>query len=75
MAKSSAPQAKLAEIDWKGNNSLLISALLTELEKPENSKIFIGKADKKEVCLILASRGFFSLQSSEHQWRQQGEGL
>lgn len=55
MARSKAPQAKLAEIDWKGNNSLLISALLTELEKPDNSKVFIGKADKKDVCQMLSS--------------------
>lgn len=69
MARSGAPQAKLAEIDWKGNNSILISALLTELEKPENSKIFIGKAAKKDVCQIHFLSIIADHQLSEYQWR------
>lgn len=49
MAKSKIPPAELPGIDWKGDNGFLISALLTELEKPENSKVFVGKAEKTDV--------------------------
>ena len=42
-------QSKLVDIPWKEDSFKLIWALLTELEKPKNAKIFLGKKDKKEV--------------------------
>jgi hypothetical protein len=46
-------------INWSGNDGELIWKLITELEKPKNFKVFLGKKDKNEVCNILDS---FSVQ-------------
>jgi hypothetical protein len=46
MAKSTE---KIPTIDWSGNDGDLIWRLITELEKPENYKVFLGKKDKHEV--------------------------
>ena len=42
-------------INWSGNDGELIWKLITELEKPENFKVFLGKKDKNEVHNILKS--------------------
>jgi hypothetical protein len=39
-------------INWTANEAELIWKLITKLEKPENSKVFIGKKDKNEVHLV-----------------------
>ena len=40
-------------INWSGNDGELIWKLITELEKHENFKVFLGKKDKNEVRNIL----------------------
>jgi hypothetical protein len=44
---------KVPVIDWSGNNGALIWQLITELEKPENFKVFLGKRDKHEVISLI----------------------
>ena len=49
---SSAPnstRARLPDVPWNLNNFELANALLTEVEKPENSPPFFGKAHKDDV--------------------------
>jgi hypothetical protein len=50
---SSVPQGsqRLPDIPWAENDGSLIWSLITEMEKPENFKVLLGKKDKKEVCL------------------------
>jgi hypothetical protein len=37
---------KVLVINWSANKGELISKLITELKKPENFKVFLGKKDK-----------------------------
>ena len=43
---------RLPDIPWTEDNGRLIWSLLTEMEKPENFKVLLGKKDKKEVSSI-----------------------
>jgi hypothetical protein len=44
---------KVSIINWSANGGELIWALITELEKPENFKVFLGKKDKHDVSNII----------------------
>jgi len=43
---------KVPPIDWSGNDGALIWQLITELEKPENGKVFVGRKEKHEVSIV-----------------------
>jgi hypothetical protein len=59
---------KLPDIPWTENEGRLIWSLITEMEKPENFKVLLGKKDKKEVCLLKSIPVFISNTIPEYQW-------
>jgi hypothetical protein len=40
---------KVPIINWSANDGELVSKLITELERPENFKVFLGKKEKYDV--------------------------
>jgi hypothetical protein len=44
---------KVSIINWSANGGELVWELITELEKPENFKVFLGKKDKHDVSNIM----------------------
>jgi hypothetical protein len=51
-AQAVAASNRLPDIPWTEDSGRLIWSLLTEMEKPENFKVLLGKKDKKEVSSI-----------------------
>lgn len=47
------PKVKIPDIPWAEDDYKLISAFLTELEKPENYKVLFGKKNSAEVSNTL----------------------
>ena len=52
---------KVPVINWSANEGELISKLITELEKPENFKVFLGKKDKYKVSVASFNFTYFSI--------------
>ena len=72
MAKS---KSHVPPINWSGNNGELIWKLITELEKPENFKVFLGKKDKHEVSILLHHTIYIKcLYSIEYNWGFKSQG-
>ncbi|KAJ7740346.1 hypothetical protein B0H16DRAFT_1424231 [Mycena metata] len=46
--KTRTRRSNLPDFPWTDNKSALISSLITEMEKPENSKVLFGKKEKGE---------------------------
>ena len=44
---------RLPEIPWAQNDGRLVWSLISEMERPENFKVLLGKKDNKEVCLVV----------------------
>jgi hypothetical protein len=67
---------KVPMINWSANNGELISKLITELEKLENFKVFLGKKEKYNA----SDMPFFTYYSiidtfvKEYKWRFEGKG-
>ena len=62
--RSQMASTKVPAINWSANEGELISKLITELEKPENFKVFLGKKEKYDVSDIL----LFTFPSTVDTW-------